>query len=112
MSGLRETQTHHPVVAGGGERGDGGGCGGSDAGWRSSDGELRRRPEDQQRDKRDERDVPLPDEPIQRLQREAQRGSDPAGGAVWVTHTHKTHKHTQRNTHKQSGFNQRIHIGN
>lgn len=101
MSGLRETQTHHPVVEGGGERG-GGGVGGSDAGRLGSDRELRRRPEVDQRDEGHERHVPLPDQPVQRVQREAARGTHPAGGAVWVTHTHikNTQEHTPAEFHQ------------
>lgn len=87
VSGIREAQAHHFVVTGGGEHRAGGRSSGPapNARWHGGDGELRWHPEDCQRDPGPERDVPLPDKPVQRVQREAQGGADSAGGAVWVT---------------------------
>lgn len=65
MPGDGEAQAHHPVVP----RRQGGG----DARWNDADGELRWHPEDSERVPGDDRHLQVPDQPVQRVQCEAQR---------------------------------------
>lgn len=74
MPGDREAQAHHPVVPSG--------QGGGDAGRGDADRELRRDPPHRQRVQGDDGNLPVPDQPVQRVQREAQRSVGTAHRAV------------------------------
>lgn len=75
---FRKAQAHHLVVQGR--------QGGTHAGRKHAVGELRRCPADRQRLPGNDGLLPLPDQPVQRLQRQAPGSRGGAHRAVWVAH--------------------------